>query len=319
VAEIVTDLLVEHFGQYVDLAFTARMEEELDEIARGERAWVPLLRAFYAPLRALVDEKRKELRRKDFTTVATDETCSQGHPMVIRLGRNGRFLACSLYPEHKESRPLPGEEPDLPALAGVGEPCPTCGETDGGVLAVKRGRFGPFVGCNRYPECAYIKKDGPPPPEQLPFTVACPRCGEGHLVARRARRTGSIFWGCSRYPKCDFTTSHEPLGPVHDADQGPVARRDDESGICLRCGARVPLPGGVVPEPGTSLPGGPADPAALARPGGRGGRRAAGGAGRARAGGTGSAPSRRGQGTGAARRRPAGTGRATPRPAPGAD
>ena len=319
VAEIVTDLLVEHFGQYVDLAFTARMEEELDEIARGERAWVPLLRAFYAPLRALVDEKRKELRRKDFTTIATDEICSQGHPMVIRLGRNGRFLACSLYPEHKESRPLPGEEPDLPALAGVGEPCPTCGETDGGLLAVKRGRFGPFVGCNRYPDCAYIKKDGPPPPDQLPFTVACPRCGEGHLVARRARRTGSVFWGCSRYPKCDFTTSHEPLGPVHDADQGPVARRDEESGICLKCGAQVPLPGGVVPEPGTSLPGGPADPAALVRPGGRGGRRAAGGAGRARAGGTGSAPSRRGQGAGAARRRPAGTGRAAPRPAPGAD
>ena len=170
--------------------------------------------------------------------------------MVIRLGRNGRFLARSLYPEHKESRPLPGEEPELPALAGVGEPCPTCGETEGGVLAVKRGRFGPFVGCNRYPECAYIKKDGPPPPEQLPFNVVCPRCGEGHLVARRARRTGSVFWGCSRYPKCDFTSSREPLGPVHDVDQGPVARRDEESGLCLTCGARVPLPGGAHPGAG---------------------------------------------------------------------
>ncbi len=164
----------------------------------------------------------------------------------------------------------PGEEPDLPVLAGVGEPCPTCGETDGGVLAVKRGRFGPFVGCNRYPDCAYIKKDGPPPPEQLPFTVGCPRCGEGHLVARRARRTGSVFWGCSRYPKCDFTTSHEPLGPVHDADQGPVARRDDESGICLKCGAGVALPAGRLPDPGAPLAGGPPDPAALARLGGRG-------------------------------------------------
>jgi len=319
VAEIVTDLLVEHFGRYVDLAFTARMEEELDEVARGERAWVPLLREFYAPLRTLVDEKRKELRRKDFTTEATDEVCSLGHPMVIRLGRNGRFLACSLYPEHKESRPLPGEEPDLPALAGAGEPCPTCGETDGGVLAVKRGRFGPFVGCNRYPDCAYIRKDGPPPPDQLPFEVVCPRCGEGHLVARRARRTGSVFWGCSRYPKCDFTTSHEPLGPVHDADGGPVARRDDESGLCLKCGATVPLPGGIVPAPGESLAGGPPDPAALARPGGRGGRRPGGGTGRGRSEGAGSAPPRRATAAGATRRRPAATVRPARRPSTGAD
>ena len=108
VAGIVTDLLVEHFGDYVDLAFTARMEEELDEIARGERAWVPLLQAFYPPLRDRVDEVRKTTRRSDFTTEATDEVCSEGHPMVIRLGRNGRFLACSQYPEHKETRPLPG-------------------------------------------------------------------------------------------------------------------------------------------------------------------------------------------------------------------
>ncbi len=162
VAEIVTDLLVDHFGEYVDLEFTARMEAELDEVARGERAWVPLLRDFYGPLKALVDEKRRELRRRDLTTEATDEVCSEGHPMVIRLGRNGRFLACSMYPEHKETRPLPGEEPEIPALPGVGEACPVCGESDGGHLVAKRGRFGPFVGCDRYPECTYIKKEGPP-------------------------------------------------------------------------------------------------------------------------------------------------------------
>ncbi|HVL53169.1 MAG TPA: type I DNA topoisomerase, partial [Vitreimonas sp.] len=207
IGEIVTDLLVEHFGDYVDLAFTARMEEELDEIARGERQWVPLLRDFYGPLKIRVDEKRRELRRKDFTTEETDETCSEGHPMVIRLGRNGRFLACSTYPEHKESRPLPGEEP--PPQEGEGEPCPECGE---GTLASKRGRFGPFVGCSRYPECRYIRKEGPPPPDPLPFEVICPKNGDGHLVPRRARRTGNVFWGCSSYPKCDYTTNFEPVG-----------------------------------------------------------------------------------------------------------
>jgi DNA topoisomerase-1 len=259
VADIVTDLLVEHFGDYVDLAFTARMEEELDEVARGERSWVPLLRAFYGPLRDRVDEKRRELRRSDFTTEASDEVCSLGHPMVIRLGRNGRFLACSLYPEHKESRPLPGDEP--PPQEGTGEVCPKCGE---GTLVGKNGRFGPFVGCSRYPDCDFIKKEGPPAPDPLPFEVTCPKNRDGHLVPRRARRTGNVFWGCSNYPRCDYTTNHEPLGGLHDTDDGPLARRD-ETAICLLCGSTSSAPAADV-VPGERYPGGPPNPEALARP-----------------------------------------------------
>jgi DNA topoisomerase-1 len=259
VAEIVTDLLVEHFGDYVDVEFTARMEEELDEIARGEREWVPLLRAFYGPLRDRVDEKRRELKRSDFTTEATDEVCSEGHPMVIRLGRNGRFLACSLYPEHKESRPLPGDEP--PPQEGTGEVCPKCGD---GTLVGKNGRFGPFVGCSRYPDCDYIKKDGPPPPDPLPFEVVCPKNKDGHLVPRRARRTGNVFWGCSNYPRCDFTTNNEPLGGLHDVDDGPLARKD-EAAICLICGSTSDTPAADV-VPGVKYAGGPPNPEALARP-----------------------------------------------------
>ena len=265
VAEVVTDLLVEHFGDYVDVAFTARMEEELDEVARGERAWVPLLRAFYGPLRDRVDEKRRELKRSDFTTEPTDEVCSEGHPMVIRLGRNGRFLACSMFPEHKESRPLPGDEP--PPQEGTGEVCPKCGE---GTLVGKRGKFGLFVGCSRYPDCDYIKKDGPPPPDPLPFEVTCPKNHDGHLVPRRARRTGNVFWGCSNYPKCDYTTNDEPLGGLHDTDEGPIARKG-EAAICLVCGSTIEAaPDAIVP--GERYPGGPANPEAIARPA-RGGAR----------------------------------------------
>ncbi len=302
IGEIVTDLLVEHFGEYVDLEFTARMEEELDEVARGERAWVPLLREFFEPLRIRVDEKRKELKRRDFTTEPTDEVCSLGHPMVIRLGRNGKFLACSTYPEHKETRPLPGEE--TPKLEGDGEPCPQCGE---GVLATKRGRFGAFVGCSRYPDCTYIRKDGPPPPDQLPFEVVCPKNADGKLVARRARRTGNVFWGCSNYPKCDFTTNHQPTGAIHDAHddgKGAVARRGEGTpGLCLTCGAAVELPE-ASPEAdlalvGQRLPGGPPDPAALERParGGGGRRGGARGGGGTRRGTRSSGGTRSGAGT----------------------
>jgi DNA topoisomerase I len=273
VAGIVVDLLVEHFADYVDLAFTAKMEEDLDEVASGKRPWVPLLEAFYPPLRERVDEVRKTTRRRDFTTEATDEVCSLGHPMVIRLGRNGRFLACSMYPEHKESRPLPGDEPA--PQAGTGETCPKCGL---GTLVGKRGRFGPFVGCDRYPDCDYIQREGPEPPAQLPFEVICPKNTDGHLVARRARRTGNVFWGCSNYPKCDYTTNFEPVGALHDADDGPVARRGDGF-ICLKDGAAIEVPD-AASVVGLRLPGGPPDPAALAPArrgrggGGNGGRRA---------------------------------------------
>jgi DNA topoisomerase-1 len=256
VAEVVTDLLVEHFGDYVDVLFTARMEEELDEVARGERAWVPLLRAFYDPLRDLVAKKGRDIEPWVQTT---DQVCSEGHPMVIRLGRNGPFLACSLYPEHKETRPLPGDEP--PPQEGTGEVCPKCGE---GTLVGKRGRFGPFVGCSRYPDCDYIRKDGPPPPDPLPFEVECPKNHDGHLVPRRARRTGNVFWGCSNYPRCDYTTNDEPLGGLHDADSGPLARKGDAA-ICLVCGsASEAAPDAIVP--GERYPGGPPNPEALARP-----------------------------------------------------
>ena len=190
--------------------------------------------------------------------------------MVIRLGRNGRFLACSLYPEHKET-PAAARATSRRPRRATGEVCPECGE---GTLVGKRGRFGPFVGCSRYPDCNYIKKDGPPPPDPLPFEVDCPKNEDGHLVPRRARRTGNVFWGCSNYPRCDFTTNHEPLGGLHDTDDGPLARKD-EAAICLdvRLDERRAAADAIVP--GERYAGGPPNPEALARPA-RGARRRAG-------------------------------------------
>jgi DNA topoisomerase-1 len=294
IGAVVTDFLVEHFGDYVDVEFTARMEEELDEVARGERAWVPLLRSFYGPL----DLQVKAGADLEPWVETTDQVCSEGHPMVIKFGRNGRFMACSLYPEHKETRPLPEDEP--PPQEGTGEVCPKCGE---GTLVGKRGRFGPFVGCSRYPDCDYIKKDGPPPPDPLPFTVECPKNHDGNLVPRRARRTGNVFWGCSNYPRCDYTTNDEPLGGLHDTDAGPLARKGDAA-ICLACGSKSDAaPDAIVP--GEHYAGGPADPAALARPA-RGARRGGGASGGGRSGGRGRGGSTRGAGRSTTRRtRPA--------------
>jgi DNA topoisomerase I len=272
-----TDYLIEHFGDYVDLSFTAKMEADLDEVARGGRAWVPLLDDFFTPLRAAIQAAKDTPRDPD---ELTDEVCSLGHPMVIKLGRNGQFLACSKYPEHKETRPLPGDE--APPQQGEGETCPECGI---GTLVGKRGKFGLFVGCDRYPDCGFIKREGPEPPPPLPFEVVCPKNADGKLVPRRARRTGNVFWGCSNYPKCDYTTNHEPIGALHDTDDGPVAKRG-EAFMCLKCGAAIDVPDDASPI-GVKLPGGPPDPSALAparRPGGRPGGGRSGG----RPGGNGS-------------------------------
>ena len=209
----VTDLLVEHFPEIVDVAFTARMEEQLDDIARGEQEWVPTVRDFWGPFSVKVAEGREKIAKQ---VEMTDIVCPvSGHFMVKRLGRNGWFLGCSSYPECKHTMPLPGEEEEMPDLPGVGETCPLCGE---GTLTARRGRFGPFVGCDRYPDCRFIKKDAQPASERF---GTCPQCGQGTVVTKRARRGRRPFWGCDRYPDCDYATWTRP--GVEAADDQPVA------------------------------------------------------------------------------------------------
>jgi DNA topoisomerase-1 len=200
----VTDLLVEHFPEVVDVDFTARMEEQLDDVARGTHEWVPMVRDFWGPFSVKVSEGREKIAKQ---VELTDIVCPvSGHLMVKRFGRNGWFLGCSGYPECKHTMPLPGEEEATPDLPGVGEQCPLCGQ---GTLVAKRGRYGPFVGCDRYPDCRFIKKDGQPANERF---GTCPQCGQGTVVTKRARRGRRPFWGCDRYPDCDYATWTRPTG-----------------------------------------------------------------------------------------------------------
>jgi DNA topoisomerase-1 len=197
----VTDLLVEHFPEIVDPEFTARMEDQLDDVAAGTHEWVPVVRDFYSPFAEQIDAGRQNIAKQ---VEMTDIICPlSGHPLLKRFGRNGWFLGCSGYPECKYTAPLPGEEPEALDLPGVGETCPECGQ---GHLAAKRGRFGPFVGCDRYPDCKYIKKDAQPASQRF---GPCPQCGQGTVVSKRSRR-GRGFWGCDRYPDCDYSTWTRP-------------------------------------------------------------------------------------------------------------
>ena len=214
----VTDLLVEHFPEVVDLAFTARMEERLDDVAAGTHEWVPMVRDFWVPFSAQVSEGREKIAKQvEVTDIPCPISGEKGDFLVKRFGRNGWFLGCSGYPECKYTQALPGEEAETPDLPGVGEPCPLCGK---GTLAGKRGRFGPFVGCDRYPECKYIKKDAQPANERF---GTCPKCGQGTVVTKRARRGRRPFWGCDRYPDCDYASWTRPLPVSAESGEGEMA------------------------------------------------------------------------------------------------
>jgi len=202
---VVTDFLKEHFPDIVDNGFTARMELDLDRIAGGETEWVPVVRDFFTPFIKLVEEKTKSVKKSDITEEKTDRICPKcGRPVIIKLGRFGRFYSCTGFKRTKKGEPQPPgacdyseplegqQEQQLEIIEG--EMCPDCGKP----LARRRGRFGPFIGCTGYPDCKYIKKT------QVKTGVTCPLCGQGELVQRRGRGR-SLFYGCERYPECTFT------------------------------------------------------------------------------------------------------------------
>jgi len=213
---VVADMLIERFPDVVDVTFTARMEEELDEVATGERQWPPVVQEFYEPL--LKDlENAEEAPRVEEETEEICEKC--GRPMIKRWGRFGQFLACSGFPECKNTRPLDGEEPqEVPD-----EKCDICGSA----MVIKRGRFGQFLACTRYPECKgsrpLLKKLG----------IACPKDG-GEIVEKRSKR-GRTFYACANYPDCDFTSWSRPLKQPCPQCRGLIVAAARGTAKCTNC------------------------------------------------------------------------------------
>jgi DNA topoisomerase I len=189
--EVVTELLETHFTEVVDLEFTARMEEDLDQIAEGQKEMSPLVCTFLSSFTTHVTEQADKMSRPERPTDMTCPDC--GRPVVKKFGKHGLwFLSCSGWPECKWSQQLDENGDPLPEPEGTGEKCPNC-ESE---LVAKTGRFGPFVGCSNYPECKYIKKE---PPKEV--GEDCPDCGSP-LVEKRGRF--GPFVGCSKYPECKY-------------------------------------------------------------------------------------------------------------------
>lgn len=239
---VVTDLLVAHFPKIVDYDFTSALEQQLDDIADGSKAWVPVLHEFYGPFKETLAEAQREMRnikREEIVTELACPKCNQGL-LAIKFGRNGEFLACTRY--SKEGGPescdftsdfhrdgdgqIVLDKASAPETSDV--MCNLCERP----MVIKKSRFGPFLGCSGYPECANtrrIGKDGKPVPLPQPTGVACPKCHEGELLQRRGK-FGRPFFGCSRYPKCDYlTNSLEQMAPVVATPAGEAAQPGAEA------------------------------------------------------------------------------------------
>ncbi len=227
----VTDFLVAHFSDLMEVKFTARMEEELDRISEGEQNWLESLRRYYALLSQDLAQAGKSESVKG-KGIQLEEKCPLcGRPLVIREGRYGRFKACSGYPECKHKESLNRVE-----TTNLDEKCPTCGAH----LVRKKGRYGFFVACSNYPQCRYIKNDKG---EKKDTGIACPLGCGGTILERKTRR-GKIFYGCSRFPKCRFATWHQPVDrPCPRCGKPVLLRRFIKTGdefICRdeKCGYR---------------------------------------------------------------------------------
>jgi len=241
---MVNGLLVKSFPEIVNTDFTARMEAQLDEVEDGQADWVKLLHAFYGPFKEELEKAKIEMRDVKREEQPTDQVCEKcGKGMVIKWGRNGYFLACSGYPDCRNTkeytRNADGSLNIVPTTRPSDQICPTCSSP----MVIRRGRFGEFLACSRYPEC---KTTSP-----ISLGVACPKpgCG-GYLTEKRSRR-GKTFFGCANYSKtgCDFVSWDRPLPQPCPSCGAPfIVQKVSKTGVRLRC---------IKPECGYSADGEP--------------------------------------------------------------
>jgi DNA topoisomerase I len=250
--EVVLELLVASFHEIFDYEYTARMEDHLDRIESGRELWTKALRDFYDRFSKRLEVAEKEMRDIKTEAIETEEVCDKcGSKMVIKWGKFGRFLACSSYPECRNTREIPKiSNLDGSAKSDDEIECEKCGKP----MVRKRGRFGEFMACSGYPECRNTKKiiksaENVTVKQDIPLEEECPACGKklaikhgryGEFTAcsnypdckyiklkstgvhcakegcsgeivERKSRRGKTFYGCSNYPECDFVLWNKPL------------------------------------------------------------------------------------------------------------
>lgn len=248
----VNSLLVESFPDLLNVQFTAQLEGKLDQIEEGKCGWVATLHEFYTPFMAEVRQATRKMRDVRKEVEETDEVCEKCQKvMVIRRGRFGRFMACSGYPECKNTRELSADgtaqAPPPPKI--VDERCEQCGQP----MAIKNGRFGEFLACTGYPTCKVTKPI-------VTSVMPCPKEGCGGTIAQRRTKRGKTFYGCTNYPKCDFSLWSRPIPQACPQCAAPylLEKQSKRHGVTHNCptckyqtvvaAAGAPAPSGAAAE-----------------------------------------------------------------------
>jgi DNA topoisomerase-1 len=218
---VVNDYLVERFPELMDVGFTARMEDDLDGIEAGKFKWLKIIGDFYTPFDSSLKRAEQAVGKARPEDISTEEVCEKcSSPMVKRWGRHGWFMACSAFPECKNTRPIQ-ETPAASVEEATEEKCPKCGSP----MVIKTGRFGRFMACTKYPDCKSTKP--------IPTGVKCPVDG-GDIIQRRSKK-GKPFWSCGNYPECKFATWQKPLPEkCPDCDAKFLVIRKDRAGNALK-------------------------------------------------------------------------------------
>ena len=243
IAFVVNDLLVKHFPKIVDYQFTAKLENDLDSIADDEVKWQPVIKEFYEPFHANLENKYEVINKNDIMPEEkSNEACDKcGAPMIVKTGRYGKFLACSGFPECKNIKSMPGTDRNGNGQADSeeikelkekykDEVCEKCGSP----MAIKIGKFGPFLACTGYPKCKNLKNISG---GNNSTGITCPICGKGEVVQKRSRR--GIFYACNQYPDCKTAFWGKPTGEkcpdcgsllIEDAKKGEVKCSNKDCG-----------------------------------------------------------------------------------------
>jgi len=225
--DVVSSFIEKHFDNYISDTFTAEMEDELDEIAGGKRAYEKTLRDFYTPFHREIEGKADIPKLTTLGNAPPEFVCPEcGGGMVYKLGKSGTFMSCARFPDCHGARTKEGEKIEPPKE--LDELCPDCGAN----LLEREGRFGRFVACSNYPKCKYAKRDA----SQNSTGVKCLSCAKdlpadtrGEIVEKRGRF--GPFYACSNYPDCKFTMKSKPTG-----------------NICKTCGALMMEGTKTIPE-----------------------------------------------------------------------
>jgi DNA topoisomerase I len=244
--QLVTELLVQNFSSIVDVQFTASMEDRLDQIEEGKVNWVKTLRDFYGPFEETLKVAQEQMRNVKREETPTDLKCPKCEkPLIIKWGKNGKFVACQGYPECRFTSEFTQENGVIKLVSQptTDEKCPNCSSP----MVVKTGRFGRFLACSGYPKCKTTKA--------ITTGIQCPECKEGELSEKRTR-FGKVFYSCTRYPTCKYALWDKPMKRECPQCHHPFLAEHytKKEGASIRCPNKECGYTEKVEEPGSSPP-----------------------------------------------------------------